>query len=275
MKYSLVVPIYNASSSIKRCINSIISQTYNDFELILINDGSTDDSQSLIEHYSKTDNRIIIINKPNGGVSSARNDGIKLAKGEYIVFIDADDYIDDSYLENFNKSNADLIICGYTPFGKTNIENRPLEFYSENKDEIVNHVNTNFRQPYYGAPWCKAIKRSLFYDHNLIFNTKLRCGEDIELFFRLLNHIKSLKIMGSVGYNYYASPVSKYKLSAEEYKYHARTINKAIDLIGHISLNNAKKIISSDLAGAFMLFLGTEPFVTSLTNSLKYSWGGV
>ena len=275
MKFSIIVPAYNGAETLNRCVDSILAQKFQDYEVILVNDGSTDNTKAIIDEYARKDARIIAAHKSNAGVSSARNEGIKSAKGEYIVFIDADDYIDNSYLENFNKSNADLIICGYTPFGKTDIENRPLEFYSENKDEIIEHVNTNFRQPYYGAPWCKAIRRSLFNDHQLQFNANLRCGEDIDLFFRLLSHIKSLKIFDSVGYYYYASPVSKYKLSAEEYKYHAETINKAIDMTSHTSLYNARKIISSDLTGALMFFLETEPVGISLINSLKYTWGGV
>ena len=274
MRFSIIVPAYNAANTLIRCVDSILTQTFQDYEAILVNDGSTDNTKEIIDEYARKDARIIALHKSNGGVSSARNEGIKAARGEYIVFIDADDYINNTYLENFNKSNADLIICGYTPFGKTNIENKPLEFYSENKDEIIEHINTNFRQPYFGAPWCKAIRRSLFNDHELQFNANLRCGEDIELFFRLLSHIKSLKIFDSVGYYYYASPVSKYKLSAEEYKYHAETINKAIDMTSPSSLNYARKIVSDDLTGTLMFFLETETFESSLINSLKYTRGG-
>ena len=112
IKFSIIIPAYNAENSIQKSIDSILNQTYNNYEIIVVNDGSTDNTINLIEKNSK----IKIINQKNLGVSSARNTGIENAKGDFIAFIDADDYIEKNYLEEFNniieKYNPDLIICG-------------------------------------------------------------------------------------------------------------------------------------------------------------------
>ncbi len=109
---SVIVPVYNAESTLQRCVDSILAQTFEDFELILINDGSKDQSGDICDEYAAKDSRVKVIHKPNGGVSSARNAGLRIAHGEYIAFIDSDDYIDNDYLLGFKHYDADLIISG-------------------------------------------------------------------------------------------------------------------------------------------------------------------
>lgn len=117
IKISVIVPAYNAEKTLGRCIDSIIAQTYSDFEVIIINDGSKDNTASIAESYVKKDNRIRLINKPNGGISSVRNLGIKEAKGEYINFVDSDDYIDEDTYEicvtAMKEYGVDAVIYGY------------------------------------------------------------------------------------------------------------------------------------------------------------------
>ena len=116
-KISIIVPVYNSELFLDKCIKSIINQDYKDFELILINDGSTDNSGKICDEYSKEDIRIKVIHKPNGGQSSARNVGINLATGDYISFIDADDYISSSMIQTLytliTNYKADISECGY------------------------------------------------------------------------------------------------------------------------------------------------------------------
>ena len=112
---SLIVPVYNVSNYLRKCIDSIISQTYTSLEIILVDDGSTDDSGNICDYYSKCDSRIKVIHKKNGGLSDARNTGIEYATGLYIGFIDSDDYIDNHMIEFlYNaciKENAQISIC--------------------------------------------------------------------------------------------------------------------------------------------------------------------
>lgn len=115
MKLSIIVPIYNADKYLAECLDSILNQTFTDYELILVNDGSTDNSINICRNYQMKDSRIIVVDKENGGVSSARNLGLTKAQGEYIGFVDSDDYIDESmYSKLYNaatQNQADIVIC--------------------------------------------------------------------------------------------------------------------------------------------------------------------
>ena len=111
---SIIIPVYNVSKYLRVCLDSVINQTYKDLEIICINDGSLDNSLDILKEYSNKDNRIIIIDKKNSGVSAARNDGIERSSGEYLFFIDSDDYIDNDFIEvfynNAKKNDSDLVI---------------------------------------------------------------------------------------------------------------------------------------------------------------------
>ena len=116
-KISIIIPIYNLEKYLDKCIKSILNQTFKDFELILVNDGSTDKSGVICDNYKKVDDRIVVIHKENGGTSSARNIGIDIARGKYIGFVDGDDYIHENMYyelyENLIKNNSDISICKF------------------------------------------------------------------------------------------------------------------------------------------------------------------
>ncbi len=116
MKVSIIVPIYNVEKYIKRCVDSIVGQTYYNLEIILVDDGSKDNCGVIIDEYAKNDERILVIHKKNGGLSSARNNGLKLAKGDYILFVDGDDYIDKYCVEKLIsviESDTDIVLFPY------------------------------------------------------------------------------------------------------------------------------------------------------------------
>ncbi len=121
---SVIVPVYNVQDYLVQCLDSILSQTFPYFELICVNDGSTDKSRDILEKYKKRDYRIKIIDKENGGLSSARNAGMKIAKGEFLSFIDSDDWVDKTMLEklykNIQDTNSDIAICAVHQFDETN-----------------------------------------------------------------------------------------------------------------------------------------------------------
>lgn len=114
---SIVVPIYNVEKYLKQCIESLINQTYKNIEIILVNDGSQDNCSSICNNYAYNDKRIKLINKENGGLSSARNAGIDIAKGKYICFVDGDDFVNEEYIQimynKIKKNKADIVICNY------------------------------------------------------------------------------------------------------------------------------------------------------------------
>ena len=113
--FSIIVPVFNSVKSLRQCVDSILDQTINDFELVLIDDGSTDGSSELCDYYSTLDKRIKTIHKSNGGVSSARNIGLDIAEGKWITFVDSDDSVGIDWLSCFNVStNADLFVQGFS-----------------------------------------------------------------------------------------------------------------------------------------------------------------
>ena len=114
-KITVIIPVYNVENYLERCLKSILYNTYTNLEIICVNDGSTDNSKKILEDYSQRDKRVIVINKKNNGISSARNAGIKIATGEYIAFVDSDDWIHKKYFEYLIRGidTADLVICNY------------------------------------------------------------------------------------------------------------------------------------------------------------------
>lgn len=134
-KISIIVPVYNVEDYIEKCIKSILNQVFTEFELILVDDGSTDNSGNICDKYAEKDNRIIVIHKENGGISSARNIGLNIAKGEYIAFVDSDDYINKNmYHTLYNliiKTQSDIAMCNYKTISKD-------EEVNLNEDQIIN-----------------------------------------------------------------------------------------------------------------------------------------
>ena len=134
---SIIIPVYNVEPYLSKCIKSIINQTYKKLEIILINDGSTDNSLKICKEYAKKDSRIKVINKKNGGLSSARNKGIENSKGKYLIFIDSDDYIDLTMVEklytNLLENNADISICNHY----YDYQNNNLKVKSFPKDKLL------------------------------------------------------------------------------------------------------------------------------------------
>lgn len=196
---SIIVPVYNAEKTIVKCIESIMNQTYKKFELILINDGSTDKSLYILKEFEKKDNRIIVISQENSGVSLTRNKGINEAKGEYIVFVDSDDYIEESTLEFLineieSKDKLDLVISGFC-IVKDNNDNF-LNTISENKifdnlDFLLNEKLFKF----ICAPWGKVYKSEIIKNNNIQFDKKLSLGEDTIFVLEYLKYIKNVKFV--------------------------------------------------------------------------------
>lgn len=218
-KVSIIVPIYNSEIHLSRCIDSILAQTYTDFELILINDGSTDKSGEISDYYATTDNRIIVIHKENGGTSSARNSGLEIAKGEYTIFVDSDDTISTDYLSSFTY-RSDLEIAGLETIGINKAIYVPISTDTLSSDtEIADWFIKDFDAMYLTTICCKMFRTNIIQESSLKFDTSLKRGEDTIFVYNYLSNCNSIKLISNVVYQYNFDATSideKYSLNAKE-----------------------------------------------------------
>jgi len=202
---SVIIPVYNVEKYVERCLDSVINQTYKNLEIILIDDGSTDNSGKICDEYVKKDNRIIVVHKENGGVSSARNIGIELANGDYIGFVDSDDYIEKEMYENlFNnliKYNVDISMCNYyieknskKTFHKHDIKDILL---INNKAEFFELLNSNY---YKGFLWNKLFKAEVIKKFKL--KNDIHVCEDLLLVSQIADFSNSFCFDNKCLYNY-------------------------------------------------------------------------
>lgn len=202
---SIIVPIYNVENYIKECIDSILNQSYTNFELLLIDDGSTDSSFNICKKYESIDRRVKVYQKNNGGVSSARNMGLEKATGEWITFIDSDDYLlNNHFLEDLEKAthylNIDYCITsGCTKFGQEKIVfNQPGVQLSTNS--ILKHI-IGLNQIYL-SPWGRLFKTSIINNNKIRFLEGLHYAEDCYFNIEYLNHVKQSSVVDNKGYYY-------------------------------------------------------------------------
>lgn len=179
---SVIVPVYNVEDVLHYCVDSILSQSFIDFELILVDDGSKDNSGNICDEYSKKDNRIVVIHKNNGGVSSARNIGIDVAKGKYICFVDSDDYLDSKYLECLLDTKHAYLHCDnvwskFKTVDSYSSTNNPLEL--KYKIYSVSNIMTLHEQWLDAGPVCKLYNRRIIIENNLKFDESISLGEDL------------------------------------------------------------------------------------------------
>ncbi len=205
---SIIVPIYNAEKYLRRCIDSVITQTYQDWELLLIDDGSPDNSGVICEEYARTDSRIQVYHKKNGGVSSARNLGIEKVNGDWIAFVDPDDYVSDNWLSEVDNtianSDADMIVFGNT---KEDINGNllstfvPEKFY-ENGGWVV------LMQSYKQSMWNYLYKKSLIIKYRCLCPVGIRLSEDHAFILQYLSHNPSIAVLKTPLYHYIVNPKS-------------------------------------------------------------------
>lgn len=191
---SVIVPVYKVEQVVKNCIESILNQTFTNFELILVDDGSPDNSGKICDEYAQKDDRVIVIHKENGGVSSARNVGIDKAKGKYICFVDSDDYVSKDYLKTLidveENNNADNIWCYFKSVDKYSEKIDCKEVSSEPNIEkyTVKDIMTLHEKWLDAGPVCKLYISDIIKENNLKFDESLSLGEDLIFNFVYLDY---------------------------------------------------------------------------------------
>lgn len=203
-KISIIVPVYNIETYVAKCIKSILNQTYQNLEIIIVNDGSTDKSGKICEYYSQQDRRITLINQTNQGLSMARNNAIQISTGEYIGFVDGDDWIEhdmyDLLYKNIIQHDADISICGFTLENNNDYscaeiqqERSPI-IILEGYEKMANHISTNIN-----CVWDKLYKHSLFND---IKFPKGKLFEDVFVTYKLIDRANRIVQSPEKKYHY-------------------------------------------------------------------------
>ncbi len=195
-KVSVIIPVYNSEKFINKCVDSVLEQSFQDYEIILINDGSKDNSKEILDGYKeKYPEKITVIHQENMGVSKTRNNAIKMAKGKYIMFIDNDDFLDKDYIEIFvkeiEKDDYDVVLGGYR---------RPNE-----EGKIVKELK--LPQEEWGkfmifAPWARIYKKDYLIKNDIKF-LPVNIGEDVYFNLQAMNISNKIKIIDYIGYNWY------------------------------------------------------------------------
>ncbi|MBR5148258.1 MAG: glycosyltransferase family 2 protein [Bacteroidaceae bacterium] len=217
---SVIVPIYKVEQYLHRCIDSILSQSYADFELLLIDDGSPDGCGAICDDYAAKDSRVRVFHKENGGVSSARNLGLDNAQGEWITFVDSDDWLESDFLEKLMVDDCtDLVVGGnIRPSGELKqASDRQYDALSI-ADFLEEHLNGSLLR----APWGKLLRYSIIDSNHIRFDEQIRFGEDTIFIYQYLCQCNIVTTISFCGYHYtdkddvWWRNARKYKLSLAE-----------------------------------------------------------
>lgn len=208
MMFSVIVPIYNVESFLGKCLNSILSQDFDDFEVIAVNDGSTDGSAAILEEFSGKSDKMKVFHQSNMGLGATRNNAIKTARGEYLVFVDSDDYIRSDMLsvlyKHLNKFNLDIL-----SFDCKTVDAEGNELSASNKNDKPEFIFLSKKEFLVKEPTVctKVYRRSLFVDNNIFFPDRL-WYEDLATVFRLVPHAEKIGYVNESLYYYVQQPGS-------------------------------------------------------------------
>lgn len=211
IKISIVVPVYNAENVLQICVDSVFEQSFSAWELLLIDDGSRDGSAALCDRLSGQDERIRVFHKKNGGVSSARNLGIRKAIGEYLLFVDSDDALAAGALERLyhwaDETEVEMVVCGFTYFVEQTgemVDNIPGKFFcGGGREYLENRFLEDFRREFFNPPWNKLIRRQLLLENNICFGEQFDICEDMAFSMQVLEKCHRVCVIPDSLYMYH------------------------------------------------------------------------
>lgn len=247
---SIIVPVYNAEKTLRQCVESILNQEFKNFELLLIDDGSKDNSPAICDYYSEKDERVKVFHKPNGGVSSARNLGLDNARGEWIAFVDSDDHISEGYFEDIDGRKEDIVFLGY----KTLYRNVVIKDICISEKHCFNAftdlINCNINNSIIRGPWAKFYRRGIIANQRFI--PEMRLGEDVCFVYEYLSKCLSYYVKKDAEYMvvYCGIPDhKKYSMTVEEA---ARSLSYIKEAFNKMAQNHGiSHILLLDLVGYF------------------------
>lgn len=227
VKYSFIVPVYNTSKYLKKCLDSLVKQTFKDFEIIIVNDGSTDNSSNIISKYQDTYKNIKVINQKNEGLSMARNNGVKEANGEYLIFIDSDDYVEKNLLKEVDKEIKDAEVLRYQVISEDEDGSNKIDFNEEAFDMVNGYQAFKYLSNYHFVEpaWCYAFKKDYYVNNKFSFKKDVY-HEDFGLIPYVIYKARKVKSISYLGYHYVQRNGSI--MNNNDYK---KTVKKAFDML--------------------------------------------
>ena len=210
IKISVVMPVYNKELYLEKTLQSILNQTYKNFEIIIVNDGSTDNTKQICDEYAKKDSRISVYHIENGGVSNARNIGLKYVTGEYIQFIDGDDCINqgifEKYISILESKNYDILFSSYNKVDYLGnlLDRVDIGYDGEYKKEeiLLDFAEQQIKTGYYGCVSNKLLKKDIIRKNRLIFNTTISVAEDLDFFLDVYKYSSDYFFINMESFNY-------------------------------------------------------------------------
>lgn len=227
IKYSFIVPVYNTEKYLKKCLDSLVNQTYKDFEIIVVNDGSTDKSSSIISKYQKKYKNIIVIDKENEGLSMARNRGVQKSSGKYIIFVDSDDYVSNKLLEEIDKKIDDSDILRFQIATEDEEYTKINEYHEEGFESMCGYDAFKYLSSYHFVEpaWCYVIRKNYYIENKFSFKKGVY-HEDFGLIPYVIYKARKVKSIDFIGYYYIQRNGSI--MNNNDYK---KTVKKAFDMI--------------------------------------------
>ena len=227
IKYSFIVPVYNTEKYLKKCLDSLVNQTYKDFEIIVVNDGSTDKSSNIISKYQKKYKNIIVIDKENEGLSMARNRGVQKSSGKYIIFVDSDDYVSNKLLEEVDKKIDDSDILRFQIATEDEEYTKINEYHEEGFESMCGYDAFKYLSSYHFVEpaWCYVIRKNYYIENKFSFKKDVY-HEDFGLIPYVIYKARKVKSIDFIGYYYIQRNGSI--MNNNDYK---KTVKKAFDMI--------------------------------------------
>ena len=271
---SVIIPVYNSHSYLDRCVDSVLNQKYNNIEVILINDGSTDNSGALCEKYALNDIRVKVFHKVNGGVSSARNLGIDMASGKYITFVDSDDYLESDYISDMvTPDDCDFVASHIKVEGWRQWKDIPLNNMRWDKMNIDDFLLGNLHRLNFMV--CKLFKRAIIDEFNIRFDNTISYGEDTLFVYQYLKYISSARTISRASYHYNCYNISSLSKKSRQWSDVDYTINKVCTAIEelndvfHCCCKYAQNVIVNNYLSAYIQSISKQLSVWEIQHSLK------
>ena len=207
---SVIIPVYNAEKTLKRCLDSIITQTYHNYEIIIVNDGSTDNSEKIIFETYYDNPKIHYIFQENAGVSAARNTGIRKSIGEYLCFIDSDDYVEEKYIELFVNNIHSFDLVYQIPTFEGNIhKDINLQATSTSNEKLIDIIFRMYKEYTLGYVWAICFKKEICKKNNIEFNETIHFQEDLLFIAQYVQYCKTMCCIPSQQYHYIEPSLGK------------------------------------------------------------------